>query len=125
MKCAYTWVMDKYKERFLQSFQESNGCWNWTKAKNKAGYGFYTVRKAGWKRRRTVLAHRYAYEAFIDVVPDNMCVLHKCDNPSCVNPNHLFLGTQADNMQDRKAKGRMNKGKDGRFISNVMKSATV
>ncbi len=117
--------MDKYKDRFLQSFQKENGCWNWEKAKNPNGYGIYTVRKEGWKRRRTVLAHRYAYEIFTGVIPQGMCVLHKCDNPSCVNPDHFFLGTQVDNMRDRKEKGRMPKGEDGRFLPYVMKSANV
>lgn len=75
-------------------------CWLWRGAKLKSGYG--TV----WNQRRKMLAHRLAWESENGPIPKGMYVLHKCDRPSCVRPDHLFLGTQTDNMQDCASKGR-------------------
>lgn len=77
------------------------GCRDWTGCKDKDGYGI--VRVLGMNERQ---AHRIAYRAFIGNIPDGMHVLHKCDNPGCVNTTHLFLGTNADNMRDKSSKGR-------------------
>lgn len=93
------------RERFLEKFVVSEtGCWEWTGLKGKWGYG--TI---GYDRR-TCLAHRIAYELFKDPIPQGLLVLHRCDNPGCVNPDHLFLGTNDDNMRDMAAKGRSTKG---------------
>lgn len=75
-------------------------CIEWTKSKNKKGYG------KTWHNGRSWLAHRLAYLKAFGDFNQQLCVLHKCDNPSCVNPEHLFLGTNFDNVQDRKHKGR-------------------
>jgi hypothetical protein len=76
-------------------------CWIWTAAsKCKFGYG-----AIGFKRS-SLLAHRVSWQLERGNVPDEQCVLHKCDNPKCVNPDHLFLGTYEDNRLDAKAKGR-------------------
>lgn len=79
-------------------------CWVWTNYKTKNGYGRCNVKTDGkWKVRG---AHCVAYEAFVGNIPDGMCVLHKCDNPSCCNPSHLSLGTHQQNMSDMMRKGR-------------------
>ncbi len=75
-------------------------CVVWTAAKNKDGYGYLRVRTKIWK------AHRYAWVLVNGPIPPEVCVCHRCDNPSCVNVEHLFLGTHQENMQDMVEKGR-------------------
>lgn len=75
-------------------------CWPWTRCKHEFGYGKISV--AG----RIELAHRLAWILTHGEVPPGMCVLHTCDNPPCINPGHLFLGTVADNQRDMESKGR-------------------
>jgi hypothetical protein len=83
--------------------EPNSGCWLWTAACNQAGYGEISV---GAERHG---AHRISWELHRGKIPERMYVLHRCDNPSCVNPEHLFLGTQSDNAIDYWAKGRMNR----------------
>jgi hypothetical protein len=89
-------------ERFFAKVQHDPalGCWNWTAYKNEHGYGVFGVGTS------SVLAHRWSW-AHANKSQSELCVLHHCDNPSCVNPNHLFLGTRLDNAQDRDRKGRL------------------
>ena len=88
------------QERFEANFTKGDGCWNWEAYKDRDGYG--RIVNAGKKRG----AHRIAYQLYVGEIPDELQVLHRCDNPSCVNPAHLFLGTVADNMHDCMNKGR-------------------
>lgn len=91
-------------DRFMQSVDKTDNCWNWTRGKtgNQQRYG------ACYLHHKKERAHRVAWELFNGEIPDGMCVCHTCDNPLCCNPNHLFLGTHADNMQDKSHKGRTN-----------------
>lgn len=74
-------------------------CWEWKRGKTR-GYGHLRYKGEDWR------AHRLAWTLVFDSIPNEMNVLHSCDNPACCNPNHLFLGTQRDNMIDRGKKGR-------------------
>jgi hypothetical protein len=88
-----------------QSMPEPNsGCLLWLGHACKRGYGRIHVAGIGPK-----LAHRISYELAHGPVPDGLMLLHKCDNPSCINPQHLRVGTQAENVADMMAKGRENR----------------
>lgn len=81
-------------------------CWNWLKGTNGKGYGLFW-----FKRKQPLLAHRVAYEITSDKRIGDFVVCHACDNPSCCNPKHLFIGTQADNIHDAMLKGRLHGGR--------------
>jgi len=98
-------VSETRTKRFEAKFipEPNTGCWLWTAARRGAGYGGF--RDRGRIRR----AHRVSYEIYNNVnVSSGIQVLHKCDTPLCVNPDHIFLGTHADNMKDMALKGRSN-----------------
>jgi len=86
--------------KFFKHVRKTKGCWIWVADKLFTGYGQF------WFKEKMQLAHRVSYQLFVASIPDGLCVLHKCDNPSCVSPDHLFLGTQKENLQDMTVKGR-------------------
>ena len=91
------------EERFWARVDRSGGddvCWTWLAVRNYFGYGRF------WHKAKDQPAHRVAYQIAVGEIPGGMCVLHRCDNPSCVNPQHLFIGTRADNALDMWAKNR-------------------
>jgi hypothetical protein len=99
-------IQDRFWSKVLLDDDEK--CWEWQGYRcRRQGYGdFRPIRGS----KVPIHAHRAAYELFYGVVPGELHVCHRCDNRGCVNPSHLFLGTNADNMRDRDAKGRVFKG---------------
>lgn len=87
---------------FLEKVNKTDsGCWIWTGAKSSRGYGYF----------QNIRAHRFSYEYHREKIPSGKIVMHKCDVPLCVNPEHLIVGTYADNSHDRDSKGRTATGR--------------
>ena len=92
--------------RFWSRVDKIDGCWLWQAGKTKDGYGVI------WKAPKVLLAHRVAWELTYGPIPEGLQILHHCDNPACVNPTHLFIGTNYDNVCDSVSKGRRSSGEN-------------
>lgn len=89
-----------YEQRFFEKVNKTSSCWLWTGALTGNGYGSFRF------NGKTCSAHRFSYIHFNGEIPEGMIICHKCDTPSCVNPEHLQIGTHLDNNRDCIAKGR-------------------
>lgn len=94
--------MDRFYDKVMP--EPNTGCWLWLSTTNWKGYGQF------WINGKYQMAHRISYLWNVADIPDGLLVLHTCDNPSCVNPDHLRVGTNQDNMTDRNKKNRQAKG---------------
>jgi hypothetical protein len=92
--------LTRFMSKVYVDYGMPDGCWIWTACKNQNNYGHVTINNKLYK------SHRVAYEIFNGCITDNLLVCHTCDNPSCVNPAHLFLGTNSQNVQDSVNKNR-------------------
>ena len=88
------------EDRFFQKVRKTDSCWLWTGALNSRGYGAFGV------NGKSVSAHRYSYETYVGPIPEGMVVCHSCDIRNCVNPQHLWVGSTADNNKDMFQKER-------------------
>lgn len=109
------WAKDRRESLRIRFFsrlgsKNQSGCIEWQSTTDRYGYGFITFMPEGAAGGITLKAHRIAWEYANGSIPEGMHVLHKCDNPKCCNPDHLFLGTQLDNNRDMKEKNRNTRG---------------
>ncbi len=107
------------EQRFWAKVVKTDGCWIWNRGKGVKRYGSFKV------GRSTEIAHRFSWKLHRGPIPDGLNVLHHCDNTRCVRPDHLFLGTQADNVADMIGKGRDHKAKGERAALSKLTEAQV
>lgn len=88
-------------DKLIERHEKVEACWNWTSALDKNGYGRI------WFKDKNQTAHTVAYTVFVGSIPSGLHVRHTCDNPRCINPEHLILGTHVDNMRDKAQRKRV------------------
>jgi DNA-binding XRE family transcriptional regulator len=107
------------KKRFWEKVKKSDGCWEWQAHCNQLGYGTFVFRNKPW------LAHRVSWVLCRGEIPKGKLVLHHCDNPGCVNPDHLYIGTNQDNTNDKMERGRINPVKGSRHYKAKLSERDV
>lgn len=110
--CITAWTNKRrtipLEARFWMQVDKTEGCWLWRGSTRPNGYGRLQIVES----RSAPGVHRISYELHYGPIPDGLFVCHRCDTPLCVNPEHLFLGSQADNMHDRQRKGKYYSGRE-------------
>ena len=114
-------TLEEKKELFLKKVEvkSKNDCWLWNKYKDLDGYGSVQMNGKPYK------AHRASYELFTGIIPEGLLINHKCHNPSCVNPDHLYAGTAKENSRDMVMAGRSYKGSGEKHNQSILKEKQV
>lgn len=112
-------MLSPASDRFWKKVDRSCSCWTWLGPRNDHGYGRWRYSGKKWN------AHRVAWIFSIGLIPVGLHVLHRCDNPACVNPKHLWLGTHQDNVDDRERKGRNRPPQGERNSKHVLTNSDV
>jgi len=104
--------LDVVQRRFWSYVEKSDGCWLWKGGKHPRGYGIFNLPKTEAAPARKERAHRLVWTWERGLIPPGLNVCHRCDTPTCVRPDHLFLGSQSENIRDAINKGRLWEGSD-------------